>query len=318
MDIAVVIGANNGVGLTISKKLITLGFRVYAIAEDFSKIPFAHKDFIPTPLPLNDLEKLKIAAKKILEKEDNISMLVNSQQIINKNPSSETVQNEFHQYLLNPILLTLLFIDKLKQFHGFIINIVYENPHNALNAAIESGLSGFYNTLFEKYRQEGLSITQLLLQSPPHSQPINSDMIATTIDHLIRFKGTNVITKILISPPNSTEKPIYPAIDEFKEILLPDKHNFPPEPKPIKTTQPKPKTQKLKKSPLKEKKPIPIPAKKTPKTLTRETVIIPREKKQHSLKSTPPHAQTPPLPISPPEKPTLRIRRGRPSTKEKL
>ncbi len=398
MDIAVVTGGNSGIGLAISKKLITLGFCVHAIADDFSKTPFAHKDFISISVANNDTAALIQAAQNILENINNLCIFVNAQDRKPNFPlnaiSLENLESQFNQSLLHPLLLTRLFIDKLRQFQGFIINIAYENPCNSLSAGIEGGLSSFYYALFEEYRQQGVNITQLILGSVDDSNPVNGDMMANTIDHLIRFRGGNAVTTITIRPQNAqalTKIPqMTPSIDEFREIQLPTKTNFPKHQEPIETLEPisrrkssPPKAQKLQK-PLKSPKaqfqektpktperksqpketatPAPIttpkiardsiviprkrkqdppktesteqkvpeynvPLIETPK-VTRDTVVIPREKKNQKPQESPilkPEAKSKTKLESNPEpthqpntraKPTLRIRRGRPSTKK--
>lgn len=386
MDIAIVTGGNSGIGLAISKKLITLGFRVYAIGDDFSKTPFAHKDFCPLSVPNDNTEALTQAAKNLLENSDNLCIFVNAQvrktNLAIHSISLENIKTELNQYLLHPLLLTRLLIDKLRQFQGFIINISYENPCNSLSAAIEGGLSAFYNALFEEYRQQGVNVTQLILQSVDDHNLINCDMIANTLDHLIRFKGGNAVTKILIRPQDAqalTKIPqITPSIDEFKEIQLPTKYNYPEEQEPIQTSQPlsrrkssppppspkkpqKPKIsektavitppiapakisrdaiiiprEKKQKTPAvvpvieaikKKTKPRPIAQKpvepqaiETPKIpkLTRDTIIIPREKKTQKSEVSPITEQTNNKQPNAPVKTALRIRRGRPPTTKEL
>lgn len=286
MDIAIVTGGNTGMGLAISKKLITLGFRVYAIAEDFSKTPFAHKDFFPISVQLNNSEDLTKAAEDILSKRDSIYLLIHaSAKRIDSSFNSLSplgIQATLNKHLSAPILLTRLFIDRIRQFQGFIINIASENPSCCLSAAIEGSLSSFYDSLFEEYRNQGVNIIQLLFQSIIHSDIINSDMVANTIDHLIRFKGGNAVTKIIIRPQDlnaSTKVPqITPFIDEFKEIQLPSKSNFPEEQELIPTlkAQPRPRPSPQKPLPI-SKVLLPIP-----KAL-KESIIIPREKKKKQV-----------------------------------
>ncbi len=355
MDIAIIIGGNTGTGLAISRKLIILGFRIYSIAEDFTKTPFAHKDFIPISIPLNNSEKLHNATINILEKEDNILAIINAPEKTTI-PSFEItspfdMQSYLTQYLLNPILLTRLTIDKIKQFQGFIINIIHENSSSPLNCAVQDGLSAFHTSLFEDYRNHGVNITNILVQSTPHN-PINCEMVANTIDHLIRFKGGNAVTKISLrsqDPQTLVKFPqITPSIDEFKEIQLPPKSNFPPEQQPISTPTPKhipskrtsPKslpTPKVSREtvviPKEKKSRIPKPitpreakAKSVPKKpvqskltatalkISRDSIVIPRERK--SKESTSPSNAKPPAPQPLPMPP--RIRRGRPSIKKDL
>lgn len=302
MDIAVVTGANSGIGLAISKKLLMLGFRVYAIGEDFSKTPFAHKDFCPIVVPNNSTEALTQAAKDLLKTSDNLCIFVNApmrkMDLAIHASSLENITAQLNQFLLHPLLLTRLFIDKLRQFQGFIINIAYENPYNSLSAAIEGGLSAFFNTLFEEYRQQGVNITQLILQLENDHNLINYDMIANTLDHLIRFKGGNAVTKILIRPQDAQAlakiPQLTPSSDEFKTIQLPTKNNYPKEQGPIQTSKPvsrrKPShpssPKKAQKPNIRQTTPAPSSSIATTK-ISRENIVIPHEKKQKIPAVTP-------------------------------
>lgn len=307
MDIAIIIGGNVGIGLAISRKLIILGFRVYAIANDFSKTPFAHKDFLPISISLNDPEKLKSAIENIINKEDNIYTIINAPEKTVYPPFDSTplleIQSKLTQCLLIPILLTRLAINKIRQFQGFIINITHETPASPLNCAAEGGLSAFYTSLFQDYRNHGVNITDILVQSTT-TDPINCEMVANTIDHLIRFKGGNAVTKISIRSQDAQAiakfPQITPSIDEFKEIQLPPKSNFPPEQEPILTQEPKRIPQKR----ISQKVP------RTPK-ISRETVVIQREKKTQTPKPIPVIKKAEkPEPILPPEpKPKRTIKR---------
>lgn len=353
MDIAIIIGGNIGIGLAVSRKLILLGFRVYAIANDFTKTPFAHRDFIPISISLNEPEKLKDAVEDILNKEDSIYIIINAPEKVLYSSFEAISQldllTELTQYLLNPILLTRLVIGRIRQFQGFIINIAHENPLSSISCVIEGGLSSFYTSLFEDYRNHGVNITDLIIQSTIDS-PINCEMVANTVDHLIRFKGGNAVTKVLIRSQDREAlrkfPQITPSIDEFREIQLPPKSNFPVEQEPILTEERKrpvrksssqksvsmsrskvsretvviqrerkmPKLDKTQES--KEKHDSRKLSRGTePKTLpkiSRDTVIIPREKK---LKESKP-AKVQERVEKPKSVPTVRIRRGRTSTKK--
>lgn len=290
MDIAIVIGGNTGVGLAISRKLIILGFRIYAIADDFTKTPFAHKDFFPISIPLDKPEELSRATMDILDKEDNVFTIINApEKTVDASfdtLSALDIQAYLTHYLLNPILLTRLTISKIKQFQGFIINIMHENSSSALNCAVQGGLSAFYASLFEDYRNHGVNVTDILVESTTHN-PVNCEMVANTIDHLIRFKGGNAVTKISIRSQDaqalSKFPQITPSIDEFKEIQLPPKSNFPPEQEPILTQEPKR---------IASKRTSQKPSHTT--KVSRETVLIPKEKKIRTAK--------PALPINRSEK----------------
>lgn len=275
MDIAIIIGGNVGIGLAVSRKLIVLGFRVYAIGADFTKTPFAHKDFIPVSIGLGDSEGFKDAIIGVIEKEDSIYAIINAPEKacdpLFDFQSVADIQAHLTQYLLNPILLARLAINKIKQFQGFIINISHENPSSPLSCTVEGGLSAFYNSLFEDCRACGVNITDILIESTM-SSPVNFEMVANTIDHLIRFKGGNAVTKISLRAQDAealTKFPqITPAVDEFREIQLPPKCNFPAEQEPILTEEPRRVPQKRKSS-----KPL------SPPKVSRETVVIQREKK---------------------------------------
>ncbi|PWU06629.1 MAG: hypothetical protein C5B43_01485, partial [Verrucomicrobia bacterium] len=314
MDLAIVTGADTGIGLAISKKLITLGFRVHAFGDNFSKTPFVHRDFLPTPLPNTNPQTLTELAQPILENSANLTLFINAQNnttstpppppgSTNPNLYSENLLTHLNHHLIQPFLLTHLFIDKLKQSQGLIINLLHENPtFSPFLTAINQSLSAFYNSLSETYRQQGINVIQFTLNSldPAHSK--TCDLLGNTIDHLIRYKGENMITNLTIRPQNthSLQKIAHlpDSLDEFKEIQLPTKSNFPKEQQLIET--PKPTSKRRQPSPL-PLQPISFskPQKtKSPKTKTpSKTQELPKTKKtqKHPL---PPSSSTTPLPLS--------------------
>lgn len=308
MDIAIVTGANKGIGLAIAKKLITLGCRVYALGDDFSKTPYAHKDFFPTSS--NEVDT-------ILSKEDNIYILVNA------HPHSDTVsfealpqadlQTQLANHLTTPLQLTHLLLPKIKQFQGFIINITSSAYISPLNAAIHGAIKAFSDSLFNELRNSGTSVTHIITEG----DDINPDQVANAIDQLIRYKGANAVTEMVLRPQatdNTTQVPqLTPSVDQFREVQLPPKDNYPEERELITTTEAKPRPPR---KTVKKKAVRPAPRPK------RETSRPPAPKKK-VVKKRPiprkPAAKKPEPTIEdiPESKPTpTRMRRGRPSSKK--
>ena len=58
MDTAIVTGASSGIGLSISKELLNLGYKVYGLGRDFSKSNLDNNNFIKLESNLMDINSL--------------------------------------------------------------------------------------------------------------------------------------------------------------------------------------------------------------------------------------------------------------------
>ena len=215
---AVVTGASSGIGFEISKMLITLGYEVFGIGRDFSKIEYDDEKFIKIE---SDLSKKNEILK--LKKLKNISILVNSAGVGyfggHEQLSIENIQEMIQVNLTAPLIISRLFLNDLKKNSGYIFNI---NSISALKPAIfgavygasKAGLRHFGNSLFNEARKSGLKVVNInpditktawfdnlnFSYSDDPQSYIEPKSIAKLIKNIIELGDNTVISDITIEP----------------------------------------------------------------------------------------------------------------------
>ncbi|MGE9297047.1 MAG: SDR family NAD(P)-dependent oxidoreductase [Puniceicoccales bacterium] len=260
MDIALVTGAERGIGLQIARKLIELGFRVYGLSQDFSKCPFEHPEFLPVTCDLTSRAEIESAWNQIAERDTMVSVVVHAA----RHPVNEAVEAspldalEFalQTELLAPVYLTRLALPSLIKFHGYVINIAWNGrgaaPGGAVNAAALGGLHHFARALFDEVRDTGVKVSTLYPEAnagepdpkariamEPQSG-IEPALFAQAVETVLRFKENNCISELVVRPQGTREEPKIPAsvaplVKATHGVTLPERKNFPVEPEPIPT-----------------------------------------------------------------------------------
>ncbi|MEO0795377.1 MAG: SDR family NAD(P)-dependent oxidoreductase [Verrucomicrobiota bacterium] len=260
MDIAIVTGAERGIGLQIARKLIDLGFRVYGFAQDFNQCPFEHPDFVQVTCDLTARAELESAWEQINGRDPMVSVLVNAAQhraedSFEASPLDSleyTVQTE----LLCPLVLTRLALPSLIRYHGYVINIAWNGtghgPSGAINAATQGGLHFFARKLYDEVRDTGVKVSTLypeynpgepdpqsrLVMEPQSS--IEAPLFAQAVETVLRYKENNCLSEIVVRPQGTREEPKIPAsvaplVKASHSVQLPERKFFPVEPEPIPT-----------------------------------------------------------------------------------
>lgn len=166
MKTAIVTGASSGIGFAISKTLVTLGYRVYGIGRDFSKVCIESDYFIPMVCDIMDMSYL---CKKITEikKKEKVYLLINSAGVGYFGPHEELNPKKIHEMVVTnlevPLVLTQLLLRDLKNNKGFIINISSVTAkqsctHVCVYGATKAGLTHFSNNLFDETRKYGVKV----------------------------------------------------------------------------------------------------------------------------------------------------------------
>lgn len=215
---AIVTGASSGIGFEISKVLVNLGYEVFAIGRDFTKIDFNDKKFIKIELDLRKKEEI-LKLKKI----KNISILVNSAGVgyfgSYEQLSIENIEEMIWINLTTPLIITRIFLNDLKRDSGYIFNI---NSISALKPAIygvaygatKAGLRHFGNSLFNEARKSGLKVINInpditktawfdkldFTYSDDSQTYIEPKSIAKVVKNIIELGDTATITDITIEP----------------------------------------------------------------------------------------------------------------------
>ena len=221
MNVAVVTGASSGIGLEIAKRLVTLGYKVYAIARDFKKTEFNNELFLKRECDLTDKKMLLALAKEL--KKQNLKILVNSAGIGYFAPCEEIkVENIEKMIALNltaAILLSREFLRVLKKNRGFIFNInsisgLKPSPFGSVYGATKAALRHFGNSLFEEGRKSGLKVISInpditktpffnnlhFKESDDPLSYIEPSCIANIVEDILNAREGTVITDITIQP----------------------------------------------------------------------------------------------------------------------
>lgn len=247
MDIAIVHHADSPLGLSIARKLVLSGFRVYGFGQDFSHCAFSHKDFVHCAFdaskPVELLEKLT----EILSKHSTLDYLVlvsrlgagSPESLLTKNPQS--LLEAARDGLELPLLLTQKALPCLLKGQSSIIHV-----HERVSGVISAREDFFQNlqihlcSLFESHRNEGLKLSEILLEHAVYGEArdytdpaqINPDLVAQTVENLLRFPVSNNISQIRIEPQASSAAHSLPkskstGTSKTPFPVLPGKEDFP-------------------------------------------------------------------------------------------
>ncbi|MDX1958175.1 MAG: SDR family oxidoreductase [Leptospiraceae bacterium] len=169
MKTAIVTGASSGIGLSIAKRLISLGYLVYGIGRNFSKTKNLNQ-FIECELDLSDPNLILQKSKILFDEIDSLDVLVHSAGIgkfglheeLNPKELLKMIQTNFTA----PVLLNQLLLRKLKKAKGIIFSIssITAKKNSALAAAYsgtKAGLTQFHESIFEESRKSGLRIVNI-------------------------------------------------------------------------------------------------------------------------------------------------------------
>lgn len=166
---ALVTGASKGIGLEISKILISNGYEVIGIARDFSKTNLENKNFKKLSMDLCETDKFE-KNLKFLKNSDHLHILVHCAGMgifgYHEELSSYDLEKMLVVNFVSPILLTRLLLRSLKKNKGYIFQISsitakQDSPLASAYAATKAGLTHFGSSLFLEARKSGLKIINL-------------------------------------------------------------------------------------------------------------------------------------------------------------
>lgn len=222
MKVAIVTGASSGIGFEISKKLLSLDYKVYGFGRDFSKIDFNSDNFIKVVCDLMETNKVVDTIKKI-KKENDIYMLVNSAGVGYFGPHEELNPYKIRQIvevnLEAPMILTNLLLRDLKKNKGYIINISSItakkwSTYGCAYAAAKAGLTHFSESLFEETRKYGVKVITIhpdivkthfydkcnFREGDAEDSYITSECVAGAVENILNQREGTIITDITIRP----------------------------------------------------------------------------------------------------------------------
>lgn len=223
MKTAVVTGASSGIGLSITKKLLQFGYKVYGIARDFSKTEIEDSNFIKINCDITKTSELEMKIKEIRKQEEEIKILVNNAGVGYFGPHEEISIKNIHKMIATnleaPMILSQLLLRELKKNKGFIINISSitakkSSPIGCAYSATKAGLSHFSESLFDEARKSGLKVITIhpdmaktnfyseanFREGDSEESYITPECVADTVEMVISQRSETVITDIVIRP----------------------------------------------------------------------------------------------------------------------
>lgn len=163
---AIVTGASSGIGCAISRKLCEMGYEVFGIGRDFSKVLIVEESFHPVVCDLLDTDQLCACVKQIISKYQ-IHVLVNNAGVgyygLHEELNPKKIKELVRTNLEVPMIMTQQLLRHLKKNAGYVINIssvtaCESNPHGCAYGATKAGLASFSHSLFDESRKYGVKV----------------------------------------------------------------------------------------------------------------------------------------------------------------
>ena len=221
MKKALVTGATSGIGLAISKKMLELGYAVYGVGRDFSKVDIVDERFYPVVCDLTKYQNIEEMVKKI--KKDGVDILINCAGIGYFGPHEEINPTKLHKMItLNleaPLILIQLLLRDLKRKRGTIINIssitaTKSSTYGCAYSATKAGLVHFSKGLFDEVRKTGVKVISILpditktafydelnfCEGEEEDSYILPECVADTVENILSQREGTVITEIILQP----------------------------------------------------------------------------------------------------------------------
>ncbi|MCM8709857.1 SDR family oxidoreductase [Clostridium sp. SYSU_GA19001] len=170
MKTAILTGASKGIGLEITKRLISLNYKVYGISRSFQGTSYEDNNFIKIECDVQNTSELIKVLDTIKEKEREINLLVNNAGVGYFGPHEQLkikdIQNMLRTNLEAPLILCQLLLRDLKKSKGMIISISSVtakkvSTYGCAYSASKAGLTHFFTSLFEEVRKHGVKVTTI-------------------------------------------------------------------------------------------------------------------------------------------------------------
>ncbi|NLN03472.1 MAG: SDR family oxidoreductase [Clostridiaceae bacterium] len=220
MKIAIVTGSSKGIGKSIVKRLLSLGYKVYGISRT---VAFEDENFIPVVCDILDTNSLLEAVDEIRKKESRLDLLVNNAGIGVFGPheqlNAKDLQKMVRLNLEAPILLTNRLLREIIHSKGTVIFISSvtakkTSTYGCAYAATKAGLSKFAESLFEEVRKKGVKITVIhpdmtmtnfydksdFTCDDNDDTYISSEQVADCVEFVLNMDSNLVVNDITLRP----------------------------------------------------------------------------------------------------------------------
>lgn len=194
-EAAIVTGASSGIGCAVSRKLCELGYEVFGLGRDFSKVQSADEGFHPILCNLLETEQLCACVKQIASQYQ-VRILVNNAGVgyygLHEELNPKKIKELVRTNLEAPMILTQQLLRHLKKNTGYVINISSvtaneSNPHGCAYGATKAGLASFSRSLFDEARKYGVKV-----------MTISPDMTKTNLYRHADFREGDEIESYLL------------------------------------------------------------------------------------------------------------------------
>lgn len=220
--VALVTGASRGIGLSISQKLVSLGYKVYGVSRNPETCVYTNELFHLISCDLTNAKQLDQLLDRIPDKKE-ISILIHNAGLAYFAPveelSSEKIREMISLHITAPMLLTSQLTRILKENKGRIVFIgsVAGNeisPWGNVYASLKAGIHHYARELFSELRKFGVKVHLLILDITktdfynhlnfePDEDPksyLLPNQIADVVEELVVGDRGWVIPEIQISP----------------------------------------------------------------------------------------------------------------------
>ena len=223
MKSAIITGVSSGIGLTIAKKVLALGYKVYGLSRTESVELKQNDNFQFLECDLRDAKQLRKKIDEIQKLDKNIHLLVNNAGfgLIGLHEELDYLKLEeiIQVNLTAPILITRLLLRQIKQNQGTIINISSvtakkSSPLASAYSAAKAGLTQFGESLFDEVRKSGVKVCNIhpdvtktnfykdlsIKEDPDPDSYLLPESIADAVEMILTQKNTLAITDITLQP----------------------------------------------------------------------------------------------------------------------
>lgn len=219
MKKVLVTGATSGIGRGIVERLLELGYFVYGVGRDFSKVNFK-ENFKGIECNLEKVDEIERLGREL---KGEVDILINSAGVGYFAPHEEInprkIQRMISLNLQAPLILTQIFLRDLKKKKGSVINISSitakkSSTYGCVYSATKAGLTHFSKGLFDEVRKSGVKVITIhpditktpfydhldFCEGEDENSYITPECVANGVELALSQREGTVITDITLQP----------------------------------------------------------------------------------------------------------------------